>query len=406
MSGRAPERQSISLPLITATIALLLLAAMLWRFPPSDPYGPYAFGGSACIFIVRSSRRRLFAALAAWPLMAIAFYALHSDAPPPAFVSAAVGFGAATILVSVVGTVRALDRYAALKELAAVVAMPAFALTAATMLYAASGREPLTYDAILAAADRGFGFDASALAARALAQWTILYWTSKFVYDSLPLALCVAVAARNRRIGPEDQERLIWKMILAAGCAFVVFSIVPACGPRFFWGDRFPLATTTADIPLRPMVVSPSDFRNALPSLHFTGALFVAWAFRPFNVVIRSSAWVYAAVTVLATLGSGQHYLIDLVVAIPFAVVVDLTVRREHLATATVALGIVVVWVVLIRWAGTWLASNPWFTLAFAAMSVTVPFVYPWRLRARDARQPLLTPATSGRSSIIAGLPE
>jgi hypothetical protein len=55
--------------------------------------------------------------------------------------------------------------------------------------------------------------------------------------------------------------------------------------------------------------------------------LLVWWYSRALSWWERSIAFFFLFFTVLATLGTGEHYLIDLVVAFPFAVFVEALVR-------------------------------------------------------------------------------
>jgi membrane-associated phospholipid phosphatase len=60
---------------------------------------------------------------------------------------------------------------------------------------------------------------------------------------------------------------------------------------------------------------------NGVPSVHASTALLVLWFSRswtPFFI----SGWIFLALTALATLGSGQHYLFDLFCAVPYAALV------------------------------------------------------------------------------------
>jgi PAP2 superfamily len=360
--------------LVTAIAALLVLAALLWRTPPGNSYGGYAFAGAAVVCLSRSTHREILAAALAFPLFTLLFRGIHPGPAGPWLWSAAVGAGAASLGVSAVGTIKAPNRDEALRKLAAGLAMPAFVLVAAIVLQAASGRQALTYDAILAGMDRALGIDASTLAVRALVRSPLLYSICNVVYDSLPLALCVAAAARWRKLGSDDPAPVLLQMIVAAGVGLIVFWIIPACGPRFLWAARFPMAWTT-QVPVRVISVAPGEFRNALPSLHMTGALFVAWALRPFGAPIRVLAWAYVIVTALATLGSGQHYLVDLVVAVPFALAIDLVLRGQQRARAAATAGLVFSWIALVRWAPAYPAAVPFLTVALSVLSVAGPFV-------------------------------
>ena len=78
-------------------------------------------------------------------------------------------------------------------------------------------------------------------------------------------------------------------------------------------------------------------------SLHVaTALLFVFFAGR--NRVIGGIAWLYLAATVVATLAF-EHYVIDLVVAVPFACCATL-VARSRVRQALSCLAVVLLWLV------------------------------------------------------------
>ena len=81
------------------------------------------------------------------------------------------------------------------------------------------------------------------------------------------------------------------------------------------------------------MAVPAGRIRTGMPSLHLTWAV-ISWWFAP-----RSPRWLrpllagFVVTTCLATIGLGQHYLIDLIVAVPFMIgVIALFERRWTLA--------------------------------------------------------------------------
>jgi hypothetical protein len=63
--------------------------------------------------------------------------------------------------------------------------------------------------------------------------------------------------------------------------------------------------------------------RNAIPSLHMAWVLLVWWNSKGLPRWIRAIALAFVIFTVLATLGTGEHYFVDLVVAFPFALMVQ-----------------------------------------------------------------------------------
>jgi hypothetical protein len=63
--------------------------------------------------------------------------------------------------------------------------------------------------------------------------------------------------------------------------------------------------------------------RNAMPSLHTAWVLLVWWNSKGLARWIRAIALLFLILTVMATLGTGEHYFVDLIVAFPFALMVQ-----------------------------------------------------------------------------------
>jgi predicted membrane-bound spermidine synthase len=102
--------------------------------------------------------------------------------------------------------------------------------------------------------------------------------------------------------------------------ASLLYHLCPITGPRFLFEGYFPHALPLADtIPLESTIVRPTA-RNGMPSMHFASSLLLwmnagyvgRWARGVFAVLV--------GLTVLATLGLGEHYLVDLVAGVPAAV--------------------------------------------------------------------------------------
>lgn len=120
--------------------------------------------------------------------------------------------------------------------------------------------------------------------ARALA-WSAI----NGVYYALPFFAALMALVSRRRM----DCALAW--ILAALLAPLFYAAFPAVGPAHL-GD-------------------PAAPRNCIPSLHMT------WALLCVVYVDRRWRWLavtFAGLTALATLGTGEHYLLDLVVAAPY----------------------------------------------------------------------------------------
>jgi len=210
------------------------------------------------------------------------------------------------------------------------------------------------------------------------------------VYDALPFAVMIAAAWRWKKRGANDSVSIPLSAGIAAVLGAVLYLIVPAAGPGFLWGARYPTQPPSdLELGLRLSAVNVGDFRNAMPSLHFTGALIVALGTWSLDKPARAFGVAMVIVTALATLGSGQHYVIDLVVAVPFTLAIEAAVRRvPRWQTVSLINGVIVLaWLAVLRWAPSVVLFPP---IAWIAVLATlVAPVLLWHRNTTERRNAL-----------------
>ncbi len=181
-----------------------------------------------------------------------------------------------------------------------------------------------TFDLYTLYADLSFGFNPSIWTNRWVERFG-LYPMVSVVYESLILAIASTYALSLGRRG--QSARVLAVMLLAGIAGIQAYRLLPACGPVYLLGSECFLGevpascATVAAAEVRPVALDPSFPRNAMPSLHVGWALLVYWICRD---MLRSSRWrwlalAYLVLTALATLAGGEHYLVDLVAAVPFS---------------------------------------------------------------------------------------
>jgi hypothetical protein len=171
--------------------------------------------------------------------------------------------------------------------------------------------------------------------------------------------------------------------LLSGPIGIVLYNFFPALGPVYLFKSDFPLhSLSTNDVMhlhLEPIALF--GFPNAMPSLHMTWALLGLWYSRGAAWWVRLIAIVFLVFTVLSTLGTGEHYFIDLVVAFPFALLVYgvfsfATPWRDPWRLRAVIFGTAVtfLWLALLRFASHffWISIViPW-TLIAVTIAATV----------------------------------
>ena len=229
-----------------------------------------------------------------------------------------------------------------------------------------SRNTPMKFDYFLYVVDVNLGVSAFSVA-RLFTDWQgyILY----AIYQSLTVFMILWYGLNLTRRDGRPNKLLIAYVVgyLIGPCLYM---LLPARGPRHAFGSAFPMGNPDVS----PALVQLSGWPNAIPSLHVsTALLFVLFAGK--NRVLRVVAWIYLAGTVAATLAF-EHYLIDLIVAVPFAYFVT-RIAEGKTAQALGNLAVVLAWLLTIRFRTPALVMYPavlrvlaFATIAFAGFSM------------------------------------
>jgi hypothetical protein len=116
--------------------------------------------------------------------------------------------------------------------------------------------------------------------------------------------------------------------------------------------------------------------------MHIACALLICWCCEALPRWVRTAAAVYLALTMLATLGFGEHYVVDLVAALPYAMALAAICSRRAVAAA-VGVVLTLAWMAALRF-GTPLFQSGAFT--WAATVGTIGTVVAWRWNAHRGR--------------------
>jgi hypothetical protein len=351
-------------------LALVVAGAFLADF--NEPYLPFAVAGGL-VFFLRGAPSRweiytwlltsaLFIKLIHLPQ--VSFWLLRVAAS-----FAVLGFGALLLL-----GLRALWSERESRENALALLVPAlilvlFILASANALRLSSGLNPRTYDAWLYVCDGSLGFQPSFWMGKIMYHSIVLTRITLLTYLSLPFAMGIVCAWRI----PLAARRISWHMLtvlLLAGVAgWLLYNVVPATGPLYAFARDFPWTSVPykdlSTVALEKMPIPLGIPRNAMPSLHVGWAVLLCWNSRGLPRTLRGALMLYLMLTVVATLGSGQHYLVDLVVSLPFALTVQalashsLPQKSRRIAALIAGAGLTAAWLGLVRFGLSWLLKSP-----------------------------------------------
>ncbi len=228
---------------------------------------------------------------------------------------------------------------------------------AAVLFHALTSKlNPKVLDLYLYSFDASLRVQLSFLMGQAYATWHRFGDAGMFIYIGLPVLLAM-VAAGHLLHGSKAAIPAMAAFLVTAPVGVIFYNLFPALGPTYIFGPRFPWNPLTIDqaarLLLEPILVA--GYRNAMPSLHIAWVLLAWWFSRGLSVWERSIAMVFMVFTAFATLGSGEHYFIDLVVGFPFALFVyalcafPLGWTQERKVAFGLGLGLTLAWFAVLR---------------------------------------------------------
>ncbi len=231
------------------------------------------------------------------------------------------------------------------------------------------GREgalfPWKYDYVLFRMDQALGIPAASIA-RPLQSFG--HVPLGIVYQlMLPMMIFWYFAARGR--GFRGSVVMAYAAELAVGP--LLYAIVPALGPIYAFGVRW----------LHPPAVQATAIRltglpNAFPSLHLGTALVFVF-FAP-TKLWKAVALVFLAATCLATLSTGEHFVIDLIPGLAFGVFAARAGMWDF-RRALFYLGIALAWSLAVRFEFPFLILHPFVTRSFAVITVALAALAVWK---------------------------
>jgi hypothetical protein len=309
----------------TTILASFLLICLIQL--GSGSFIPFAFAGGFLIYLcLRPTVKQLGVVVTVALVYAFGYqmqHGLFADSPASGIGTAGAFLGLGSLIVNGIQLVWSTgsQKEENLRGFGEMLLLPALCLLSCLAVLFASWFIPKTYDLFLYAFDSGLGMHPSFAAGKWLRNHSTIAYISAYVYNCLPIYLAVFLAYQIRFAkGSVPDVRLLFAVLGVLG--FFLYLICPATGPVHCF-NTFPDSPPSLNDSQVELITVTNLPRNAMPSLHFGWALLMslyAWMRR--NWVLALSSTAFVAFTALATLGFGEHYLIDLIVAVPLVVAV------------------------------------------------------------------------------------
>jgi hypothetical protein len=246
---------------------------------------------------------------------------------------------------------------------------------------------PKTYDLYLYAFDAVLGFQASFWMGRMFVEYPLLAAAGKAVYTCVPLAITLLYAFQvtSPHRSPVD---ILYVFFGAGFTGLFLYHFFPATGPVYIFGSSFPWSPPPLES-LRLIPVPAQVPRNAMPSVHTAWALLIWWNSRERPAWVRTLAGLFLALTLASTLGMGEHYLTDLIVAVPFTVAIQAAFTRtiplnrpERSQALMAGAGLTVIWLIALRTSMAVFERLPALAWAAVLITVAIPVLFERRLAA------------------------
>ncbi|MGA8153473.1 MAG: phosphatase PAP2 family protein [Terriglobales bacterium] len=392
-----PTVKSLPAGLRLAGVVLLLAlsVAAVFHLDFRQPFIGYGLGGAFLLFLAaKLGRRRVAMVSGLGAAIAAGVVWGRFEGVPTLLVQAMGSLGMASLLwLGCVVLWKGRDREpAAYRALLPGAVLTFLILGAVYSLNMASLLHAKTYDLYAYVFDGALGFQPSFLAGRVLKGNPWLFPLVKLSYEGIVLAMAALYAAFMSR-----RERPVWEIIellfAPAMVGYMFFSVFPVCGPHYAFALDFPNAYLPYGVlhrlALERIPVLPAFPRNGVPSLHMTWALLIWLNTRGLPRWMRVTAAALALATVFDTLATGEHYLFDLVVALPFALWMQACLARtvsfrnyERWRPAVAGCAMFLTWLVIGRFGAHWMLASRVLVWSLVSASSTLSLWWMTRLPA------------------------
>lgn len=237
------------------------------------------------------------------------------------------------------------------------------------LLTVALGREdsllPWKFDLVLFRIDGALGISAASIALPLQGAWRI---PLNVVYQLMvPMMVLWFLIVRE----PGRRKSVILAYIAEMVAGPMLYAILPACGPIYAFGARW----------LHPQDVEAHAIRfsgmpNAFPSLH-VGTAFI------FVLTAKGKLWrgvslLFLLATALATLATGEHFVIDLVAGLVFGCFA-MNAGCGRVRLAALFLGIGLLWSLTIRIGYTAMIETPLLVRSMALLTLAIAVWAVWK---------------------------
>ena len=239
---------------------------------------------------------------------------------------------------------------------------------------------PKTLDLYLLSFDGSLRVQPAFIVGQYCARLPWLHNAAVLAYVGLAIPMALVYAGLLARF-KEGAFPSILAFLITGPIGFLCYNLFPACGPHYVFKQAFPFHPLPVAL-ISQLAFEPAAFsgwRNAMPSLHLAWTLLAWWYSKGLSWIERLIAFVFLALTVVATLGTGEHWFVDLIVAFPYALMIyaicsyPVSWKDPRRGTALVlGLGGTLGWMAMLRYGAELFWTSPIVPWALAAATVAL----------------------------------
>lgn len=254
---------------------------------------------------------------------------------------------------------------------------------ASNMLEWTANAHPKTLDLYLLSFDGSLRTQLAFVTGQLYARIPTLHNLALIAYMGLAIPITMVYAGRLVRF-KEGAFPAMLAFLVAGPMGILFYNLFPASGPHNLFRANFPFHPfPIADLPR--LVLAPLALpgpRNAMPSLHLAWTLLAWWYSRGLSWIERTIAFAFLALTAFATMGTGEHFFADLVVAFPFALLIcGLSAYQvswkdsRRVAAILVGLGVTLAWLATFRYGAKLFWTSPIVPWALSAATMAIAYI-------------------------------
>jgi PAP2 superfamily len=246
---------------------------------------------------------------------------------------------------------------------------------------------PWKYDHILYHLDQSLGIHAASIARPLQGSWRVPLLVAYQAMIPMMIFWFLLISRYGKR------GSMVPSYAAELGIGPLLYAVAPGCGPLYAFGAQW----------LHPPAVPADTIRlsgmpNAFPSLHAATALIFV-LFAPTRLA-RAFSLVFLAATCMATLSTGEHYVVDLVPGLAFgafAASVGLARMRQAAGFLIIASS----WSFAVRFGNAFLIAHPLLLKSAVALTLILVAIAVWReWRSEPAAPAVETPQTAEATAV------